>query len=182
MSLVDHARHELALIGEDQDTADGIVKVIQAFADCDHAGYSAPMAIDYLDRLLRQQPLSPLTSDASEWVDRTDVSGYPLWQSTRDPRAFSEDGGKTWDLVDEHPREADVEDLDGLTRAELAELGGAPPVVASVLDDWLARVHGILSGSHNAGLFLDLLAARGYQVTPIDPGPPLDELLPPPQD
>jgi hypothetical protein len=104
MSLVAHAKRELALIGEDQDTIDGIVKVVQAFADCGHSGGSAPMAIDYLERLLRFEPLSPLTSDATEWVDRTEMSGYPIWQSTRDPRAFSEDGGRTWTFLNRHHR------------------------------------------------------------------------------
>lgn len=88
--------------------------------------------------------------------------GYPRWAGTE-------------------PQEVDPE-LDDLTRAELADLPGPAAVVASVLDDWLSRMHGILSGSHNAGLFLSLLAARGYRVTPIDPGPPLEQLLPPPKD
>lgn len=74
-------------------------------------------------------------------------------------------------------------DLDDLTRDQLAELGGAPPVVAEVLDSWLSRAQGLIPGrGHYAGLFLDMLAAEGYRVEPIDTGPPLSELLPPPKE
>jgi hypothetical protein len=97
--LVEHAKSELARIGEDQDTIDSIVQVVHAFAESGQSGASTPMALAYLDRLLRFQPLSELTSDPAEWIDRTDVTGHPMWQSARDPRAFSPDGGKTWWLV-----------------------------------------------------------------------------------
>lgn len=75
------------------------------------------------------------------------------------------------DDFDEH------EDLDRLTRAQLGELDGPAATVADVLDEWLVRLHGVTSSSHGAGLFLDLLAAEGWRVTAIDPGPSLDELL-----
>jgi hypothetical protein len=73
-------------------------------------------------------------------------------------------------------------DLDDLTRGQLAELVGPAYTVACVLDDWNHRPHGITSGNHGVGLFLDLLAAEGYRVTAIDPGPPLSGLLPPPTE
>lgn len=75
-------------------------------------------------------------------------------------------------------------DLDDLPRNQLREgsLGDMPGDVADVLDDWLHRNHGVLSSSHNVGDFLDSLAARGYRVTPIDPGPSIEDLLPPARD
>jgi len=73
------------------------------------------------------------------------------------------------------------EDLDTLTRADLAELSGPAYTVACVLDDWNRQHNGVISGSHGAGLFLDLLAAEGYRVTPIVV-PTLDRLLPPPTE
>lgn len=94
--LVEHARRELELFGEDEDVIEGIVHVVQAFADCGHSGGSAPFAIAYLEKLLRFEPLRPITANPEEWEDRSDMSGYPLWQNIRDARAFSEDGGKTW--------------------------------------------------------------------------------------
>lgn len=76
------------------------------------------------------------------------------------------------------PIEPPDPDLDDLTRGELAELDGPAATVADVLDDWVARRFGITSSAHGVGLFLDLLAADGYRVTPIDPGPPIEDLLP----
>lgn len=70
-------------------------------------------------------------------------------------------------------------DLDTLTRGELAELDGPAHTVAGVLDDWLHRLHGITSGQHGAGLFLDLLAAEGWRVERIQV-PELSSLLPAP--
>lgn len=110
-NLVEHARRELALIGEDQDTTEGIVSVVQAFADCRHSGASAPFAVAYLERLLRFEPLTPITDDLDEWEDRSKISGYPLWQNVRDSRAMSEDGGKTYWLVNE----ADASGSSGVT-------------------------------------------------------------------
>lgn len=62
------------------------------------------------------------------------------------------------------------DDLDAMTRAELAELAHMPAIAATadVLDDWLYREHGITSSHHHVGTFLELLADHGYRVTPID--------------
>lgn len=67
---------------------------------------------------------------------------------------------------------------DDLTRAQLAEHDPMWSALAVVLDEWLLRQHGVTSGSHGVGLFLELLSFDGYRIEPIDPGPPLDELLP----
>lgn len=79
------------------------------------------------------------------------------------------------------PQEIDP-DLDVLTRAQLAELPGPAWDVAQILDEWMFRLHGSASSQHGVGLFLDLLAARGYRVEPIAPGPPLGALLPTPTE
>ena len=105
--LVDHARHELDLIGEDQDVTDGIVKVIKAFAAVADSGGSTPFVIDRVEKLMRFQPLSPLTDDPAEWQDQTRASGHPLWQSRRNPSAFSTDGGKTYTLLGDQPQTSD---------------------------------------------------------------------------
>lgn len=67
---------------------------------------------------------------------------------------------------------------DDLTRAALADLNPMWSAICGVLDDWLLRQHGVTSGHHGVGLFLDLLAADGYRVEAIDPGPPIEQLLP----
>lgn len=100
-NLVGHAKRELALIGEDQDVIDWYVTVIRAFAAFGHSGGSAMSTIPVLDALLRYQNLCPLTSDPAEWIDQSEVSGAPLWQSQRCPEAFSADGGQTYWLLSE---------------------------------------------------------------------------------
>lgn len=100
--LVEHARRELALIGEDQWITDGLCRVVAAFADMGHSGFSAAHCADVLNRLLRYEPLSPLTDDADEWQDRSaEMDGKPFWQNRRDSRAMSTDGGKTYWRLDE---------------------------------------------------------------------------------
>lgn len=105
--LVDHARRELALIGEDEWLTNGLCKVIETFAEMGHSGFSAEHSTVVLEKLLRYQPLSPITDDPAEWEDRSEMSGYPIWQNVRDSRAMSGDGGKTYTLVDEEPQTSD---------------------------------------------------------------------------
>ena len=103
MSLVEHARRELELCGqaaEDPAYAASLVAAVAAFASYGHSGGSASVAIHQLHDLLQFRTLSPLTSNPEEWVDHSEISNAPLWQSTRDPAAFSKDGGRTWYFVD----------------------------------------------------------------------------------
>lgn len=102
--LVDHARAELARAGmydADADYGGGaiagaVLDLVQVFADQEHSGGSAMLTLGIVEKLLRFQPLTPITSDPDEWVDRTEISGYPLWQSKRNPAVFSPNGGQTW--------------------------------------------------------------------------------------
>lgn len=84
-ALVRYARHELDLIleeakidGDEEDIRmqkifnDGILKVVNAFADSGHSGFSASLAINYLDRLLRYKPLTHLTLSDDEFVEVAD--------------------------------------------------------------------------------------------------------------
>jgi hypothetical protein len=101
VSLVEHARRELELIGEEPETVDWYCRVIAEFASAGHSGGSASVAIPTLHELLQFHALSPLTDDPTEWLDRSEMSGVPLWQSIRDSTAFSEDGGKSYYLLAE---------------------------------------------------------------------------------
>ena len=103
-NLVEHARRELELCGqyaEDPAYAESIIRAVEAFASYGHSGGSAMIAIEQLHRLLKFENLSALTRDPTEWTDRTDISGFPMWQNTRNPQAFSENGGRTYYLLDE---------------------------------------------------------------------------------
>lgn len=105
-NLTDHARRELALVenGPDGDRAfaDSLLAAVEGFATYDgHSGGSASVAVDWLGRLLRFENLSPLTSDADEWMNVSEQSGYEMWQSTRCSEAFSDDAGQTYWLLSE---------------------------------------------------------------------------------
>ena len=104
--LVNHAKRELEILGEEPETIEGYLKVIQAFADMGHSGGSASVAIPVINELLQFKNLRPLTSNPNEWEERD--MGYPettynFWQNKRNPAAFSKDGGKTYYLVNEVP-------------------------------------------------------------------------------
>lgn len=98
-NLVEHAKRELEILGEDPDTIEGMLKVIQAFADMGHSGGSASVAIPQLNALLQFKNLTALTNNPEEWQDVSTPSGTPMWQSNRNPEAFSLDGGKTYRLL-----------------------------------------------------------------------------------
>lgn len=93
--LVEHARRELGLIGEEPETVDGYLRIIQAFADMDHSGGSASVAIPTLNALLQFQNLKPITDDPNEWIDHTNISSEDgmrrntMFQSRRNPEVFS---------------------------------------------------------------------------------------------
>lgn len=103
-NLVKHARRELQLIGEEPETIEWYLKVIQTFAEFGHSGGSASVAIPTLNHLLQYKNLAPLTDDPTEWVCHEEsISGVKdgLWQNVRNSEAFSYDGGKTYYLLSE---------------------------------------------------------------------------------
>lgn len=103
-NLVEHARRELSIIGEDPETIDGYLKVVQAFADMGHSGGSASVAIPVIHELLQYKNLSPLTTHEADWIFHgEDVAGVEggVWQSRRNSEAFSRDGGRTYYLLSE---------------------------------------------------------------------------------
>lgn len=101
--LVKYAQHELDLIlkqaekdGDEEDIHmqrvfnEGVLKVVKAFSDCGHSGFSASLAIHYLDRLLKFRPLVPLTLEDEEW-SKVDID-HKVYQNNRASNVFkSED-------------------------------------------------------------------------------------------
>lgn len=108
-NLVQHARRELSLIGEDVDVINWYVRVIREYANFGHSGGSAWATTAVLEELLRFRPLTELTDDPEEWQHiAEEMAGQPnLWQNRRDGRMFSSDGGLTYTSVDD-PRDAQV--------------------------------------------------------------------------
>ena len=103
-NLVEHARRELELLGEDPATIEGLVKVVQAFADMGHSGGSASVAIPMLTELLQHKNLTPITANPDEWYyhgpDVWDGTNG-VWQNKRNGALFSTDGGNTYYSVDD---------------------------------------------------------------------------------
>ncbi len=103
-NLVEHARHELELVGEESETIESYLKVIQAFADMGHSGGSASVAIPVIHELLQFKNLKSLTNDPDEWFyhgPETWGEKDGIWQNKRNSEAFSSDGGITYSLLSE---------------------------------------------------------------------------------
>ena len=105
-NLVAYAKSEMRLIGytgEEPDDDpnrwmwDNVLNVVQAFADGGHSGFSASYAIQIIEKVLRYEPLSPLTFSDDEWI-KHDVG---IWQNRRKSTVFSADHGVTWYDIDE---------------------------------------------------------------------------------
>lgn len=111
MSLVDHARTELEAAGlfdKDSDydgmIGESVMKLIEAFADQGHSGFSAEMTLFIFNRVANFKSLGPITTNPNEWQDLYGMSDTPLWQNRRQSSCFSRDGGKTYyDLNDPVP-------------------------------------------------------------------------------
>lgn len=103
-SLVDHARRELELLGEEEEVILGYLRVIEAFSEQGHSGLSAMIAVNVIKDLLLYKNLTPLTDNPDEWTAISEEvmgGGERVWQSKRNPEAFSKDGGKTYYLLSE---------------------------------------------------------------------------------
>ncbi len=107
MSLVQHAKNELAFTGygDDYDGMIGtaVMELIEKFADQGHSGYSAFKVAAIFNELASYRPLSELTRNPDEWMHIEEaVAGRPdMWQNKRRPDAFSTNGGMTYYLLDE---------------------------------------------------------------------------------
>jgi hypothetical protein len=95
---IDFAHEELIRIGAPTDVISSYIDVIQAYTDAQLATVdSGGLNVMILKDLLLWQPLTPLTNDPAEWS----AVGDRLWQSTRNPEAFSYDQGITYYLLSE---------------------------------------------------------------------------------
>lgn len=106
--LTQYAKDELTragLFGKDSDyggmLGTAALEIIEVFAKQGHSGLSASMVTQLVEKLMRFQPLTPLTYAPDEWNDVSAESGTPMWQNRRKSTTFSTDGGKThYDLDD----------------------------------------------------------------------------------
>ncbi len=97
-ALVEHAETELALLGVDPAVRATLVATVAAYASCSPSGVQHEHLTSLLTDLLARRPLSPLSANPGEWVAAGTRSGVAVWRNRRDPRAVSEDGGRTYRL------------------------------------------------------------------------------------
>lgn len=75
-----------------------ILKMVDVFAEEGHSGFSAQYAINILQKLLRWEPLSPLTGEDDEWMEVDDDGLYQnkrlssVFKKGKDGRAYDIDG------------------------------------------------------------------------------------------
>ena len=89
MSIMDHARAELERANIDAEDQIVMLGIIQHFLRQWDSGGSAAVMVEVFNRLISGQPLSPLTGEESEWLDRSDINdGKPIWQNARCSSVF----------------------------------------------------------------------------------------------
>jgi hypothetical protein len=106
-NFVTFARDELELAGLfDQDSDYGgmigtaVMELVQTFSKQGHSGFSAQIVSSIFKDLTEWKPLTSLTNNPKEW----NKVGYGIYQSSRSPSSFSEDGGLTYYNLDDEPR------------------------------------------------------------------------------
>jgi hypothetical protein len=98
MDIRTYAINELTKIGmydsgDEMNDAmcEHILKMVDVFAEEGHSGFSANYAINILQKLLRFEPLSPLTGEDDEWDDISDhFEGREVYQNKRLSRVFKD--------------------------------------------------------------------------------------------
>lgn len=102
-NMVDFAKEELRrLRGDDpdemQDMMDAhILRMVQAFADEGHSGFSASYAVSILEKVLRFEPITPLTGDEDEWC-ALDYEPDMAAQNKRCSHVFRRSDGTAYDI------------------------------------------------------------------------------------
>lgn len=115
-NLQSHAVRELQLSGYEFDS-DGmpvqteddfdinaemcmcVLELMEVFAKQGHSGASAGYCISIVEKLMRYEPLSPLTGEDHEWNDTSDY-GVPStsWQNNRCSNVFKDETGRAYDI------------------------------------------------------------------------------------
>lgn len=113
--LLQHAKKELDIIGMTENgdeyntmMRNAILEIVEIFSKQEHSGFSANYAINLIEKLLRYEPLSPLTGEDSEWNEVRDN----LLQNNRLSSVFKKiDTGYVYDIDGkvfiEHYRDAE---------------------------------------------------------------------------
>ena len=98
-NFVEHIRREVPE-GDEMQTAmrDHLIRMGQLFAAEGHSGFSAAYATSCLNKLLRFEPLGPLTGEANEWMEvYQEDDGTPVYQNIRCSHVFKQ-GDRAYDI------------------------------------------------------------------------------------
>jgi len=103
MNRMEHARAELMMLGKDKKTVQLYLDAVAAISDVLDVGDNFIEIMNNLTKVVYYQNISPLTDSPDEWMNVGAMIGKELsmWQSARNPEAFSTDGGKTYYLLSE---------------------------------------------------------------------------------
>ena len=89
-----------------QNIGNCVYEICKLFAEQGHSGLSASITLQLLDELLiKSNTLSPLTNNPDEWLDCSEMSIKPIFQSKRKFTCFSNDGLNTYYDIDDENRE-----------------------------------------------------------------------------
>lgn len=74
-----------------------ILQVVEVFSKQGHSGFSANYAINYIQKLLKYEPITPLTGEDDEWI-KLDYNNAMKYQNKRCSRIFKDADGKAYDI------------------------------------------------------------------------------------
>lgn len=98
MSMVDFAIEEMQRANFDEGDIAFIIGFLREFYERYDSGGAVWAMSDVLQRLIKGQPLSPLTGEDDEWVDVAEYNGQnALWQNRRCPTVFK-DAERAYDI------------------------------------------------------------------------------------
>jgi len=104
-NTLNFAKNELDIIGMTEDSPDEmnqmmrkhILHMVKTFAKEGHSGMSASYAIGILEKVLRFEPVTPLTGEDSEWTELDYGDDTIKYQNKRCGRVFKNAQGQAYD-------------------------------------------------------------------------------------
>jgi len=112
-NLIDYATQELDALGMGDTDADydgmlkpAVLEILEVFSRQGHSGHSAAIVSGLVEKLMRYEPLSPLTGADDEW-NELDYSPEMAAQSRRCSHVFRRADGTAYDIYGRTFREPD---------------------------------------------------------------------------
>lgn len=107
-NYIDHVKREVPDTGEPMQNMmrAHLIRMGQLFAIEGHSGFSASYAVSALEKLLRFEPLGPLTGEPDEWVE-LDYDDDMKAQNKRCSHVFRRADGTAYDIEARIFREPD---------------------------------------------------------------------------